>query len=135
MLQLTYISTATEQVTDRSVDEILATSRLNNAAGGITGLLLYDGRRFLQALEGDAALVNAAFHRIKQDRRHKAVVMLSSKDVEERAFGNWAMAAGRASPTAGGRSIPEQVDALTQAVADPGMRALFRGFAEVRAAA
>lgn len=135
MLQLTYISTASQTMTDRGVDEILAASRRNNAAAGITGLLLYDGRRFLQALEGEMEQVQQAYQRIKADPRHRAVVMLSSKDVEQRAFGQWAMAAGRVAPAASGQSIPEQVQALTEAVADPAMRALFRGFAEIRAAA
>ena len=50
MIQLTYISTATRNIVENSVSEILKISRLNNAAAGVTGLLLYDGRRFCRPL-------------------------------------------------------------------------------------
>ena len=134
MQQLTYISTATSTMSDADISVILAVSRLNNAAAGITGLLLYDGRRFLQALEGEAALVDRTYQRIKADKRHRAVVLLSSNEVGERSFGNWAMAAERAAP-AHGAGVAESVDMLTETVLDPNMRALFRGFARVRQAA
>jgi hypothetical protein len=134
MLQLTYISTATTAVDQVQVDAILAASRRNNGADGITGLLLYDGQRFLQALEGPADAVNAAYTRIKADPRHRAVVMLSSRQVEARAFGEWAMAAERVTPGEA-RSMPEQVEALTAELEDRTLQALFRSYAKVRAAA
>ena len=135
MLQLTYISTATGTMSDVDVSTILSVSRLNNAAAGVTGLLLYDGRRFLQALEGEAAMVDRTFQRIKADKRHRAVVLLSSGEATERSFGNWAMAAERASAGHRGNNVAELVDTLTETVADPNVRALFRSFARVRDAA
>lgn len=134
MLQLTYISTAARDIPAGAVGEILSASRRNNAASGVTGLLLYDGRRFLQALEGEMAMVHATFERIKADPRHRAIVLLSSAEVGARAFGDWAMAAHQASPVSAG-PIVQTVDALTAAVADASMRELFRGFARVRGAA
>jgi len=135
MLQLTYISTATAAVGETEVNAILKASRRNNAAAGVTGLLLYDGRRFLQALEGEVAQVHAVYERIKADPRHRAVVLLSSRDVEARAFGEWSMAAQRVTAGGAGGSVPEQVDAITADVADPNLRETFRSFARVRAAA
>lgn len=133
MLQLTYISSAVPRA-DVNIEEILKVSRLNNGVAGVTGLLLFDGRRFLQALEGEATLVNATYQRIKADPRHRAIVLLSSNEVQSRAFGAWSMAAQRVSAGAGS-TVAEQVDALTAEVPDANLRELFRGFARVRAAA
>lgn len=134
MLQLTYISTATRAVTDGDIDSILAGSRTRNTAARITGMLLYDGKRFLQALEGETDAVNRVYERIKADERHRGLVLLSSKEVSARAFGNWSMAAQRVA-LAGGRDVPTLVDQLTEHVSDRNVRELFRSFAQVRAAA
>ena len=133
MLQVTYISTARPELPVSAVDEILAASRRNNGSAGLTGLLLYDGYRFLQALEGEPALVSKTFDRIKADPRHRAVVMLSSRDITERAFGQWSMAAQRVA-IASGATVPDLVDRLTEEVADRATRELFRSFARVRSA-
>jgi hypothetical protein len=109
----------------------LQSARRKNAAHQITGLLLYDGRRFLQTLEGPAFAVSDTFFRIKADRRHRAIVQLSS-DIDERAFSSWAMAAQRIG-VAG--SVVEQVDTLTMHVKDRNLRETFRSFADIRAAA
>jgi len=134
MLQIIYISTARPELPARAIDEILAASRGNNAVAGVTGLLLYDGYRFLQALEGDAAAVTKVYERIKADPRHRAVVLLSSREISERAFGDWSMAAQRV-VIASGSTVPDLVDRLTEEVADPSTRELFRSFARVRNAA
>lgn len=133
MLQLTYISSVSPR-TDVAVEDILRVSRRNNAAAGVTGLLLFDGRRFLQALEGEATVVDTTYQRIKADPRHRAIVLLSSNEVSSRAFGDWSMAAQRVS-VAKGATVAEQIDALTAEVADANLRELFRSFARVRAAA
>jgi hypothetical protein len=52
MIQLTYISSAVRGLDELAVNDILKASRNNNASVGVTGLLLYNGRRFLQVLEG-----------------------------------------------------------------------------------
>ena len=134
MLQLTYISTATPGLPATTVADILKASRRNNAAAGVTGLLLHDGRRFLQALEGETAMVNRTYERIKADQRHRAVVLLSSAEVTARAFGDWAMADQQVA-AGKGSSLADQVDQLTARITDPTMRELFRSFARVRSAA
>ena len=131
MLQLTYISTAKPGMTEAMVGDILTVSRWNNAAAGVTGLLLYDGHRFLQALEGQPEEVLATFTRVKSDPRHRAVVLLAQAEVETRTFGDWAMAAQRVG-VATGNSLADLVDDLTERVKDPNMQATFRSFARVR---
>ncbi|QJU60314.1 BLUF domain-containing protein [Sphingomonas sp. AP4-R1] len=134
MLQLLYISSVTRAASDELVGEILTTSRRNNAAAGVTGLLLYDGKRFLQALEGSETAVSTTYERIKRDTRHRGIVLLSSKIVETRSFGEWSMAAEKIAQAAG-TTIPVLVDQLTARVADANTREIIRGFARVRAAA
>jgi len=134
MLQITYISTARPELPADAIDQILAASRRNNHADGITGLLLYDGYRFLQALEGEPVRVQRAFDRIKTDPRHRAVVTLGSYEVTGRSFGDWSMASQRVG-IATGNTVAELVDSLTEDVTDRNVQALFRSFARLRQAA
>jgi hypothetical protein len=134
MLQLTYISTARPELPAEAIDQILAASRRHNHADGISGLLLYDGYRFLQALEGEPSRVHRAYDRIKADPRHRALVLLASHEVTDRSFGNWSMASQRVGISRG-NTVVELVDSLTNEVADPNMQALFRSFARLRSAA
>ena len=70
---------------------ILASSKRNNGIDGITGILLSDGRSYLQVLEGPEASVLATYERIYADPRHTDVVVISNHLIEEREFGYWSM--------------------------------------------
>lgn len=131
MLQVVYISTAVAGQAP-VVDDILSVSRRNNMRDGITGLLYADGRRFLQALEGPEAKVEAALSRIAADPRHRAIVTLSQRSVPAREFGSWDMAVRR--PGDEGADFVARVDRLI-ADAAPAVRGTFAGFMQVRRAA
>lgn len=132
MIQLTYISTATTSMAEAEVERILRASRINNAAIDVTGLLVYNGKRFLQTLEGKAENVSTAYRRITADRRHHALVLLSCSDITDRVFGCWAMAAVRVEGDTDSTELVQQVEALTDGITDPGVRAHFRSFAAVQ---
>ncbi|TZG25733.1 BLUF domain-containing protein [Sphingomonas montanisoli] len=134
MLQLTYISTAAPSLSIYDAETILEVSRRNNARAGVSGLLVFDGKRFLQALEGDQAAVEHTFARIREDVRHRAIVELSRRTVEIREFGPWAMASEVVGPIIGKGDIVGTVIALTETIPDANVRELFRGFAKIRAA-
>ena len=91
MFRMYYISTAIQGLTENDYQDILAKARKNNVAQGVTGLLIVKGEFFAQALEGEKENVMALFEKIKQDRRHFRVVIISREDVEERIFSNWEM--------------------------------------------
>jgi hypothetical protein len=91
MQRLLYISTSRSRVTQPVIDEILRVSRRNNAAAGVTGLLIAGGNRFLQVLEGDDLAVSRTFDRIQRDDRHFAMVQLAKQTIDERSFGSWSM--------------------------------------------
>jgi len=88
--QYLYISTA-PTLPREEVDAILATSARNNPARGITGLLLFNGRNFLQLLEGEEAEVAALMAVITADPRHSGVSVLDKRAIAARACPGWAM--------------------------------------------
>ncbi len=88
--QYLYISTA-PTLPREEVDAILAASARNNPARGITGLLLFNGRNFLQLLEGEESEVAALMETITADPRHAGVSVLERRTIEARACPDWAM--------------------------------------------
>ncbi|MEM7701400.1 MAG: BLUF domain-containing protein [Pseudomonadota bacterium] len=88
--QYLYISTA-PSLTREDVDAILSSSARNNPARGVTGLLLYNGRNFLQLLEGEESELVSLMVKISHDPRHTGISMIDRKMVETRACPNWAM--------------------------------------------
>ncbi len=88
--QYLYISTA-PTLPREEVDAILAASARNNPARGITGLLLFNGRNFLQLLEGEESEVAGLMETITADPRHAGVSVLDRRTIEARACPDWAM--------------------------------------------
>jgi hypothetical protein len=88
--QYLYISTA-PSLPREEVEAILATSARNNRARGITGFLLFNGRNFLQLLEGEEQAVAELMERIIADPRHSGVSLLDRRSIASRACPDWAM--------------------------------------------
>lgn len=130
--QLTYISTARPSIILADMETILQISRRNNERAQVTGLLIFDGKRFLQALEGPMEAVEATFSRIAVDPRHRALVKLSSRHVTDREFGDWSMGSHLSGSIIGDGKLVDHVDAMTEGLSDPNMRETFRGFARIR---
>ncbi|NJM51459.1 MAG: BLUF domain-containing protein [Sphingomonadales bacterium] len=92
-LRLLYISTADKDSKDpEKVQTLSDAAAERNRQNGLTGLLIFDGYRFMQYLEGEESMVRETYGRIKADKRHFAVVTLSEKFGEERQFEQWDMA-------------------------------------------
>ena len=132
MFQLVYISTSRETITPAMLEQILAASRRNNARQGVTGLLVAGERRFLQALEGPEQAVLDTYARIRTDARHHAMVLLTGRSVEARAFGDWSMAYEQGADAQNQPDLRATVDALTSSIPDKNLRAHFLGFAELQ---
>lgn len=131
MIRLTYISTARHGLDEAATAALLATSQRNNRRAGLTGLLLYDGVRFLQALEGEAEPLLATFARIKADPRHRACVELGRTEIDARGFGEWDMAWRRVDSVGSRGTLVDAIDRLVARVPDPNTRALFTSFARL----
>lgn len=90
---LIYTSCSTEPVTTESLEELARISSRNNAASGITGLLLYGSGNFLQVLEGRRAAIDLIYDRICRDTRHVNCELLYQAVREGRLFPDWNMGA------------------------------------------
>ena len=91
IVRLIYASMVKEGHGPNDVLKIVEVSEKNNQAAGITGALCYGPRYFLQCLEGPREAVNQLYNKIIADERHTDVTLLYYDDIEERAFGDWAM--------------------------------------------
>lgn len=125
MRQLVYLSKASAGFSQADLKSILNVARLNNRQAYVTGLLLFDTTDFLQALEGEAAAVAAVFEKICRDPRHHGLSILSDREVTQREFGNWAMAANDEA----GAGFGGKVEALISGVSSPAIRNKFENFA------
>ena len=91
MRQLLYVSNTLPDLTPGVLDDILTTSRRNNAMMGITGLLLYIDGGFLQMLEGDELALRELYGRISADHRHSDLRLMLDRETGARAFPAWGM--------------------------------------------
>jgi hypothetical protein len=92
MYQIVYVSTATEEYDKDELARILAVSRKNNSADGVTGMLCYHGGTFFQMLEGQRHRVEAVMDRVAADPRHHSILVLLEQEVDEPALPDWSMA-------------------------------------------
>jgi len=91
MFQLIYASAAVKPFTPEDLSKLLARARKKNAAAGITGMLLYHARSFLQVLEGPEGAVAELFKIIDKDPRHTNVRVLFRDGIETPEFDEWSM--------------------------------------------
>ena len=86
-----YLSSARQKFDNDALKDLLAASRRNNEANGISGMLLHAGGNFIQYIEGGKDAVGALFDRIKADPRHAGVLVVSDGPTEIRHFPDWSM--------------------------------------------
>lgn len=90
--ELIYTSVATGPADSDLIAAILASSEKNNVAAEVTGLLMFDGERYIQILEGETDRVDDLFDVIEQDSRHTVLEILHKGSIKHRSFENWRMA-------------------------------------------
>ena len=78
--------------TPHQIERILTAARRNNAAGGITGALLFCGGFFAQVLEGPSPTVARLVATIGVDRRHDRMTLLLDTPIAARRFPDWSLA-------------------------------------------
>jgi hypothetical protein len=91
LYSMVYLSTALKPFSTSELVELLQRSRQKNERRGITGMLLYKKRHFMQALEGPESEVRALEQIIRADPRHFGMVVLLEGQAEERHFADWSM--------------------------------------------
>ena len=97
MIQITYISHATEPMTAEQLIALLQQCLKNNVSNSVTGMLLYGNETFLQALEGDEKAVDDLVEKIKKDPRHTNIQFLHRRTIERRQYSEWSMGFKRVS--------------------------------------
>lgn len=102
--EVLYVSTLSPDSPVKVVSQIAAKARIANEAAGITGLLVFDGMRFCQQLEGSRKQVLALMERITHDPRHVNVEVLHHAPLAERRFRRFSL----------GYAAVEDVDVLAR---------------------
>ena len=91
LVRLVYYSVATRDMSLLDVQQILDVARPNNDSLHICGMLCYEQRYFLQALEGEREAVNELYLSIADDARHDEIVIISYDVIEQPVFTEWQM--------------------------------------------
>ncbi|RYF07687.1 MAG: BLUF domain-containing protein [Comamonadaceae bacterium] len=88
-----YCSLLSADAAPTCVADIIRTSRPANAERHITGVLVFDGERFCQYIEGPAERVAELAERIGKDTRHTDFTPLHHAPLlDRRRFQDWSMA-------------------------------------------
>ena len=119
---LTYTSRARLDLTDEDLTAIHQTARHLNALDGVSGLLLFDGARFLQIVEGAEDAIDNLVERLRMDPRHSAFEIRDERFVERRSFPDWSMELVRVS--AGYKKARDEVAAILPAAVTEQVREL-----------
>jgi hypothetical protein len=127
--QIVYMSRARHPFTDLELERLCANSARRNADRNVTGLLLYDGKRFIQALEGDELAVKEAMSRILADSRHYNVEYIVNGSIDRRRFIDWTMELNPLVTGLQANNFLRQVKADVADVEDAQLQAAFIGFA------
>jgi Sensors of blue-light using FAD len=91
MIRMVYASRSAGVLAPGDVKDIVRSSLRHNTPLGITGALLLSNGIFLQCLEGDHLPVNALYHRILLDPRHRDPAILAYGEIDARLYGGWNM--------------------------------------------
>ncbi|MGL4636075.1 MAG: BLUF domain-containing protein [Beijerinckiaceae bacterium] len=90
LIQLCYCSKATGDIASTHA-EIMYRASSRNKQNGITGCLAYCCNWFIQVIEGEQAVVEETFERIKNDSRHSDIRLMGRREIRGRSFPDWNM--------------------------------------------
>ncbi len=88
--QYLYVSTAPD-MSREVLEDVLRSCSRNNERRNITGLLVYNGRNFMQLLEGAMVDLLWVMRRISADGRHSGLSVLEEVPIVSRACPDWTM--------------------------------------------
>lgn len=91
IIAIAYTSEIAPGLTRSKMEALVLDAARFNGSAGVTGVLLFDGSRFLQYIEGPQDGLEVALSRIVQARSHRQFLELSRGRIEQRAFPYWGM--------------------------------------------
>lgn len=91
MRRMIYASTSSHALTSSELDAIASKAHGQNAAEGLTGMLLYGDHSFFQVLEGPDEKIEDMKKRIWDDPRHRGISEFQDIPIEAPVFSDWSM--------------------------------------------
>lgn len=88
---IAYASQAVKGLGSLSVDGLVERAAAFNKLAGVTGILLFDGWRFLQYIEGPEDGMATVYSRILNATSHSDIIELARGRVGDRRMPYWAM--------------------------------------------
>ena len=89
--RLIYASEVAQDLSPEGLQALLTTARQCNRLHDVSGMMAFDSRYFLQAVEGSREALSQLYSNLVRDRRHKRLVLLSFESIEQRSFSDWTM--------------------------------------------
>ena len=89
LIQAIYTSQAMPQLSEQDTLQLLRQARTANRKHDVSGMMLYIGGHFLQALEGAPAMVDVVSSTLFRDSRQMHCI--SRESIVEREFPEWTM--------------------------------------------
>jgi hypothetical protein len=106
--EIVYVSTLSPEAPVTVVADIARKARVYNATQDITGLMVFDGLRFCQQIEGEQKKIMKLVEKIGQDPRHANVQIFYHGPLAERRFKSFSLAFSQVENTDLG--VLEQLD-------------------------
>lgn len=91
LCSIAYCSEAAAGLTVDQLNALVRDAMYHNRLGGVTGVLLCDGIRFLQYMEGPEEGIDFVYSRVLNSRRHSNLVELARGQGSIRRFPYWSM--------------------------------------------
>ncbi len=89
LVTLCYQSRAKRRPSSGDLDELVAEARARNKQFGVTGMLVNEGDRFFQWLEGPETALEGLWSSIRRDDRHGDIELLGEGVTPIRLFSEW----------------------------------------------
>lgn len=131
MYRVVFTSRASRQFGREDVESLRQHAASANEREGLTGLFLFDGSRFLLALEGPEIPLLKVMNKIYADERHYDIIFILSEPARERQFPHWAMSQTITAQEDGGTDLLERVKQEVARVSNVSVKAHFIGFASL----
>ncbi|MDV3437392.1 BLUF domain-containing protein [Stenotrophomonas sp. C2852] len=90
---IAYVSQALPDLSAERLQVLVDDAARFNKMAGVTGVLLCDGERFLQYIEGPPDGIDSVFERILQAGSHVDIIELARGRLGQRQFPYWSMRA------------------------------------------
>jgi hypothetical protein len=91
MLEFLFVSTLASHTSVSEVANIARRARASNKVLGLTGVLIFDGLRFCEHLEGDKIHISNRLECIQRDPRHTDMKLLHIGPIGRRRFTRFSM--------------------------------------------